>query len=50
MFDAVNSIEGSYTPYRVRVPAWMPLLTTPPYPSYAGNVPWHCTSAAMTSR
>jgi hypothetical protein len=22
MFDAVNSIEGGYTPYRVRVPAW----------------------------
>ena len=22
MFDAVNSIEGGYTAYRVRVPAW----------------------------
>jgi hypothetical protein len=22
MFDAVNSIEGGYTPFRVRVPAW----------------------------
>jgi hypothetical protein len=22
MFDAVNSIEGDYTPYRVRLPAW----------------------------
>ena len=22
MFDAVNSIEGGYTPYRVRVPAY----------------------------